>query len=112
MDAQPPLASPRGEATAVARGAAIFADPTVGCTGCHDGPQLSNHTVVDVGTGGKFKVPSLIAVRYRAPYLHDGCAATLADRFGPVCGGGEKHGHTQQLDAGQIGDLVAYLESL
>jgi cytochrome c peroxidase len=65
-----------------------------------------------VGTGGKFKVPSLIAVGYEAPYLHDGCAATLRDRFGPACGGGDAHGHTQQLTAAQVDDLVAYLESL
>jgi hypothetical protein len=113
LDAQPALvAPPPADPEAVARGRALFEDPLVGCTGCHDGPQLSNHQIVDVGTGAPFKVPSLIAVGYRAPYLHDGCAATLADRFGTTCGGGEQHGHTEQLDAGQIADLVSYLESL
>jgi len=43
--------------------------------------------------------------------MHDGCAATLRDRFG-ACGGGELHGHTSQLTPAQIDDLVAYLESL
>jgi cytochrome c peroxidase len=72
---------------------------------------MSTHQLVDVGTGGVFKVPSLLAVGYRAPYLHDGCGATLQDRFDPSCGG-DSHGTTQQLDAGQIDDLVAYLQSL
>ncbi len=113
MDAQPAIAAPPPvDAASVARGSTVFNDPTVGCTACHSGPQLSNHALVDVGTGGPFKVPSLVAVGYRAPYLHDGCAATLLDRFGPTCGGGETHGHTQQLTAGQVGDLVAYLQTL
>jgi hypothetical protein len=113
MDAQPALvAKAPADPQAVARGAQIFGDPNVGCASCHSGPQLSNHQLVDVGTGGPFKVPSLIAVGYRAPYLHDGCATTLRDRFGGTCGGGDQHGQTSQLDAGQIDDLVAYLESL
>jgi hypothetical protein len=112
MDAQPAPAPPTpADPQAVARGVQTFNDLSVGCAACHRGPQLSTHQLFDVGTGGSFKVPSLIAVGYRAPYLHDGCAATLLDRFDAACGG-DKHGHTQQLDAGQIADLVAYLESL
>jgi cytochrome c peroxidase len=57
------------------------------------------------------QVPSLRAVSFRAPFMHDGCANTLADRFG-TCGGGDKHGHTSQLSVGQRDDVVAYLESL
>jgi hypothetical protein len=64
-----------------------------------------------VGTAGIFQVPSLIGVAARAPYLHDGCAPTLLDRFGP-CGGGDRHGFTSNLSQGDLGDLVAYLESL
>ena len=113
MNAQPALAAPPpADATAVTRGAALFTDASTGCTGCHSGPQLSTHALVDVGTGGTFKVPSLIGVGYRAPYLHDGCAATLLDRFGATCGGGEQHGHTAQLGANQLSDLVAFLQSL
>jgi cytochrome c peroxidase len=73
---------------------------------------VSDHKLLDVGTSGTFKVPSLIAVGYRAPYLHNGCAATLLDRFNPACGGGDQHGHTSQLTPSQLSDLVAYLESL
>ena len=38
--------------------------------------------------------------------------AHLQDRFGPVCNTGDQHGFTAQLSAGQIDDLIAYLESL
>jgi hypothetical protein len=55
-------------------------------------------------------VPSLLGIGNRPPYLHDGCAATLADRFGPC--GGASHGNTADLGPGQIADLVAYLETL
>ena len=57
------------------------------------------------------KVPSLLGVAARAPFMHDGCAATLDDRFGS-CGGGDAHGKTSQLSAAQRADLVAFLESL
>ena len=56
-------------------------------------------------------VPSLIGLAWRAPYMHQGCAATLADRFG-TCGGGDAHGKTSQLSAEQRADLIAFLETL
>jgi cytochrome c peroxidase len=66
---------------------------------------------MDVGTGKPYQVPSLRGLAARAPYMHDGCAATLHDRFGP-CGGGDRHGVTSALTTDQIDDLVAYLETL
>jgi hypothetical protein len=98
--------------TAAARGQALFASPEVGCTTCHTGALMSTKAIVDVGTGGTFKVPSLVGVSGRAPFMHTGCAATLLDRFTPACGGGDTHGHTSQLSADQLSDLVAYLETL
>jgi len=56
------------------------------------------------------QVPSLRNVAWRAPFLHTGCAPTLADRFGSC--GGTNHGNTAQLTAANVSDLVAYLESL
>jgi hypothetical protein len=105
---QPP---PPLDPAAVDRGRALFQSTDVGCGTCHSGPLFTNHTLVDVGTGGTFKVPSLLGIAARPPFMHDGCATTLADRFG-ACGGGDKHGHTSQLTAAQVADLVAYLESL
>ena len=57
------------------------------------------------------QVPSLIGVSTRAPYMHDGCAATLRDRFDPACGG-TAHGQAELLNEAELGELIAYLESL
>jgi hypothetical protein len=66
---------------------------------------------IDTIANSKLQVPSLVAVGYRAPFMHNGCAATLADRFNPACGG-NAHGNTAGLSDAQRNDLVAYLESL
>ncbi|WP_437317729.1 c-type cytochrome [Sorangium sp. So ce385] len=105
-----PVSEPADPA-AVQRGEALFEDAAVGCASCHSGEKLTNDQTVDVGTGKAFQVPSLRGLAARAPYMHDGCAATLHDRFGP-CGGGDKHGVTSTLTPAQIDDLVAYLETL
>jgi hypothetical protein len=98
---------------AVARGEAIFKDANVGCTHCHSGAKLTNNQSAVVGTGAPFQVPSLRGVADRAPYMHDGCAPSLAERFlDPSCGGGDLHGHTSHLSTTQIQDLVAYLLTL
>ncbi|HEX4335652.1 MAG TPA: cytochrome-c peroxidase [Polyangiaceae bacterium] len=111
----PPAAVlPASDAAAV-RGKAIFESAAVGCASCHTGPHLSTNQTVYVGTtapGHLLQIPSLHGIAYRAPYLHDGCAATLRDRFDPGCGGGDLHGHTSQLGEPELTDLVAYLETL
>jgi mono/diheme cytochrome c family protein len=96
------------DAAAVERGRALFNSPAGQCSTCHSGAKMTNNTNVDVGTGGLFQVPSLRGVSWRAPYMHNGCAPTLADRFGPC--GGSKHGPA--LDPSQKADLVAYLQTL
>jgi DNA-binding beta-propeller fold protein YncE len=93
------------------RGKSLF-EGSAECTNCHTGSLLTNHKTVDVGTGAPFQVPVLAGIRFRSPFMHDGCAATLFDRFKPECGGGDKHGKTSQLSNDQIADLVAYLETL
>jgi CxxC motif-containing protein (DUF1111 family) len=65
---------------------------------------------VDVGTGGKFVTPSLIGVGLRTSLFHDGCAKTVAERFG-ACGG-TAHGSPDLLSADQKADLIAFLRSL
>jgi mono/diheme cytochrome c family protein len=111
IPALPPTAGLDG--MAVARGQAIFTDPAVGCATCHAGALLTNNLTVDVGTGQPFQVPSLRGVSWRAPFMHNGCAATLADRFGAAtCSGGDRHGATSTLTSAQLGDLMAYLQSL
>ena len=104
--------SPRmGDPEAIERGKAVFFDDAVGCNDCHTGPALTNNRIEDVGTGGHFVVPTLLGIASRAPYIHDGCAKTLHDRF-TACGGGDSHGKTSHLTSAQIDDLVSYLETL
>jgi hypothetical protein len=113
IDSIPALpASPPADASAVARGKALFEDPKVGCATCHSGPRLTNNATVDVGTNGEFQVPSLVGVAARAPFMHDGCAPTLLDRFNPGCGGDDAHGVTSHLKYTDLTDLVSYLETL
>jgi hypothetical protein len=111
LKAPAPIRDPND--AAAQRGQALFQSADVGCTSCHSGPELTdNRTLaIDSVANQKLQVPSLIGVGYRAPFMHNGCAATLAARFDPTCGGNQ-HGNTAQLSDAQRGDLVAYLESL
>lgn len=112
LDRVPAPAPAVTDAAAVERGREIFETASVGCVACHNGPLLTNNLRSNVGTGGSFKVPSLIGVGARAPFLHNGCANTLMDRFGSCNAGAGVHGDTSQLTTEQLGDLVQYLESL
>jgi len=114
VDTIPALPAAAGlDSAAVVRGSTLFNDPKVGCATCHAGSLLTNNATVDVGTGQAFQVPSLRGVSWRAPFMHNGCAATLADRFGNAsCSGGDKHGLTSTLTAAQVSDLTTYLQSL
>ena len=111
LDSLPHLPPPPvRDAEAVGRGGALFASR--GCAGCHAGSRLGSNLSQDVGTGKAFQVPSLRGVAYRAPYMHDGCAATLAARLHPGPCGGDRHGDTGSLSDSERADLAAYLESL
>jgi cytochrome c peroxidase len=108
LDAQPARTPPPEDPAAVSRGRALFESSDTGCTACHSGALGTNNATVDVGTGQALQVPRLVELAYRAPFLHDGRAKTLQDRFGP---GGDLHGRTSQLTPADIDDLVAYLRS-
>ena len=108
MGAIPALPPPAVDPQVVARGKLLF-DAVAGCVVCHSGPQLTSRLAADVGTGGVFKVPSLRGLAWRAPYLHDGSAATIADRLAIP---GDRHGITSKLTPDELSDLGAYLESL
>ncbi len=93
---------------AAERGRLLF-ETVGGCSGCHGGPSYTNNTTVEVGTGGAFQVPSLIGIGARAPYMHDGCAKNLAERFDAKCGG-DAHGETLTVE--QQSQVIAYLQTL
>ncbi len=107
-----PAPAPPVDDAAAVRGRAIFESAEAACATCHNGPLYTNNLLIDVGTGGRFKVPSLIGVGDRAPFMHTGCAPSMLDRFSPLCGGGDAHGRTSHLTAAERLDLTAYLESL
>jgi mono/diheme cytochrome c family protein len=108
-----PPAMRAADDAAAQRGRELFDSVEVGCASCHSGAKLTNNqsVAIDSIAKNKFQVPSLVAIAYRAPFMHTGCAATLAGRFDPACGG-DLHGNTAGLSQPQVDDLVAYLESL
>jgi hypothetical protein len=101
----PPITDP----DAVERGAELFR--RTGCIECHVEPNRVDPRSFDVGTGELLQVPMLRGVWARAPFMHDGCAPTLRERFDPACGG-DNHGSIDDLDPEAIDDLVSFLQSL
>jgi mono/diheme cytochrome c family protein len=115
LDAQPIVAaSDPSDPEAVARGEVLFHDAEVGCATCHSGSHFTNNATVQVGTGVPLQVPSLLGISHRAPFMHNGCAPTLRDRFvgSAECSGSDNHGHVSGLSYAEIDDLVAYLDTL
>lgn len=100
IDRQPALPGVAVAADAVERGKAVF--ERAGCGSCHSGTLGTNNQSVDVGTGGSFQVPSLYELAYRAPYLHDGRAATLDEAV---------QMHADGVSDTERSDLVVYLRS-
>jgi cytochrome c peroxidase len=98
------------DANAATRGKAIYENAGAACSTCHSGPKLTNNETMDVGTGAAYQVPPLVGVGWRTPLMHDGCAATIADRFGSCST--STHGDLTSLSPGDISDLSAYLETL
>jgi hypothetical protein len=109
VPAPPRMRSP--EDPAALRGKALFESEAVGCADCHNGAHYTNNKNADVGRGEALQVPTLVGVAWRAPFMHDGCAPTLMDRFDPACGG-DKHGDLSGLEEADLQDIVAYLESI
>jgi len=106
----PPPAPSWIDAAAAAAGEAIFKSAATACSTCHSGAKFTDNQTVDVGTGGPFQVPPLVGVGWRTPLLHNGCAATIADRFG-MCST-PQHGSISTLSATDLQNLEAYLETL
>lgn len=85
-----------------------------GCDTCHAGPALTDEANHDVGTtdhgvATSFQTPTLLGVGARGPWMHDGCADTLAERFDPACGGAS---HGNPLTPEQVDELVGWLATL
>lgn len=100
------------DAKAVARGKALFESSTTGCLNCHDGPLATDEKMYDIATDlPKVNTPSLVGLATSAPYYHDGSASSLESL---LRNNGSIHsmGRTSGLTDAQIGDLVAFLQTL
>lgn len=117
----PPGAPAVGEAgvgawpsAVVAEGEALFEGDALGCASCHTGSNGSDgrfHDVLDaVGERSQqleqVVTPTLTGVRGRAPYGHDGRAATLADLLAEHRG---VDGRRFDLRPDELEAVVAYL---
>ncbi|MCB9689002.1 MAG: hypothetical protein H6735_28425 [Alphaproteobacteria bacterium] len=93
-------------------GEALFGE--LGCTDCHAGPMLTDNDEHRVREDDPpFKTPSLVGLGLRTSFMHDGCAATLEDRFlGPdSCTGGALHGDVSNLSADELDTLIGWLRT-
>jgi mono/diheme cytochrome c family protein len=131
---EPPPARPVADASAVARGKALF---DAHCQVCHASAILGGDAIpVDkVGTEpslangkargtGRYRVAPLVRVADAAPYFHDGSVPTLdvllsSERLAPGFTGGARgpgpiRGHVfgVELPAADRAALIRYLESL
>jgi cytochrome c peroxidase len=95
---------------AARRGEVLFNKPfrhdaAMSCASCHQpGSAFVDHQVHDVGTGGRYKTPSLINADFNAPYFHDG----RYDNYEQVIAHFDRQ-FDLGLTAGEKGDLAAYL---
>jgi len=109
--AQTPLPDlPDPQASAIARGKALFERSDVGCATCHTGEHLTDGQAYDLYGLEGVRTRSLRGVAASAPYLHDGRAPTLRDVLESARDG--SMGNTGSLTQAELDDLEAYLRSL
>jgi mono/diheme cytochrome c family protein len=114
-----PTARPRTpeEHSLATAGERVFA--SAGCADCHRGEYLSDgerHAVLAPSGDPAAQLelvdtPTLRGVGARAPYLHDGRAATLDEVIG-AHNAGDRHGRTRGMSDEDRRALISYLEGL
>lgn len=87
------------------RGFGVF--QRVECTTCHPAPSFAHRFRFDVGTGGKWSVPSLRNVSRTAPYGHDGRWPDLETAVRAIL-----QSRDIELAARELNYLLRYLELL
>jgi YVTN family beta-propeller protein len=112
-----PHRTPAGSLTPAAkRGQVVFESAKAGCANCHPAPHFTNAGIYDVGLGTSedkyqgYNPPSLRGVYARAPYLHDGRAATLLEVLTRDHSPEKVSG--ARLTEAELADLIEYLRSL
>ncbi|WP_052551649.1 c-type cytochrome [Enhygromyxa salina] len=107
-----PVPPSTDDAKTIARGKAVFESAEAACSACHDGPTFADGQLHDLAANiGSVDTPSLIGLAHTAPYYHDGSARTLRALLTDK-GSIHDMGQTAHLNERQLGDLIAYLESL
>ncbi|MFT3776645.1 MAG: cytochrome c peroxidase [Minicystis sp.] len=103
------------------RGREIFQSQEARCSSCHvPASEYTDRVAYRLGSLPKregfdeedderFKTPSLFFIGGRAPYFHDGSAASLEEL---VEKNGERMGKTSHLSPGDRAALVAFLRTL
>jgi Di-haem cytochrome c peroxidase len=95
------------------RGEALFLkpfryQPTLSCAACHvPTGSFVDHLQHDVGSGGRFKTPTLLNANFNHPYFHDG----RYDSYDQVVEHFDGH-FDLGLSAADKQDLVAYLTAV
>lgn len=83
-------------------------DAAMSCAACHQpNAAFVDHRVHDVGTGGRYKTPTLMNANFNAPYFHDGRYASQAE----VVRYFDRH-FDLGLSAAERNDLAAYLDAV
>lgn len=90
---------------AARRGSAVF--KKAGCDRCHVPPTFSGPSVVDIGTGGAWNVPSLRDLSSKQRYGHDGRWSDLESALRA-----ELATHEIELTPQETHQLLRYLELL
>ena len=83
-----------------------------GCGTCHQLPSFDKRSKDDIGTGGKFKVPTLHAAASTAPYFHDGRTASLRDAVKLMWEFYAKKMESRLPTEAELDDLTAYVGAL
>lgn len=115
LDFRPRRRAEGARAAAIQRGEALF--QAKGCQTCHAPPHYTADSVSIVGLESPddahpgFNPPSLRGVGHRAPYLHDGRAATLTEVLTTHHRPSRLTGRPD-LTPEERDDLIAFLESL
>ncbi|MDC3958227.1 c-type cytochrome [Polyangium jinanense] len=118
---RPPPREQRALDAVEQRGKEVFMKDAVQCARCHVPeteytdrqvyplPRLTRRSNFDELKTGELRVPSLLYLEGRAPYLHDGSAATLDEL---IAKNNDRMGKTNQLSREERDALAAFLRTL
>jgi mono/diheme cytochrome c family protein len=108
---------PEPRSVEVSRGRDLFHSARAGCSECHGGPHFTSGEVHDVGLGRPgdryrgFSPPALAGTYRKTLFLHHGRATSLEQLLTGLHAPDRAAG-LEPLSTEEVGDLVAYLQTL